>query len=222
MVEDSAWQTQDDLAQLFVRRNAYAYGGGRGGQPAPEVLTRLLHTVGRVAHEVDSVEFGVSDIDHYFASSGALHLAARRHSGRPVKLNYIESYTAETRIDDLERVLRAEYRTKLLNPRWYEGMLKHGYSGATEISNRFTYMLGWDAVSDSVDDWIYTAAAKTYALDPQMRERLAKANPQAMRNIVGRLLEANGRGLWQADDETLEQLKEMYADLEDRLEGVLS
>ena len=222
MVEDSAWQTQDDLAQLFVRRNAYAYGGGRGGQPAPEVLTRLLRTVGRVAHEVDSVEFGVSDIDHYFASSGALHLAARRHSGRPVKLNYIESYTAETRIDDLERVLRTEYRTKLLNPRWYEGMLKHGYSGATEISNRFTYMLGWDAVSDSVDDWIYTAAAKTYALDPQMRERLAKANPQAMRNIVGRLLEANGRGLWQADDETLEQLKEMYADLEDRLEGVLS
>jgi magnesium chelatase subunit H len=170
MVEDSAWQTQDDLAQLFIRRNAYAYGGGRAGQPAPEVLTRLLRTVGRVAHEVDSVEFGVADIDHYFSSSGALHLAARKHSGQPVKLNYIESYTAEARIDDLERVLRAEYRTKLLNPRWYEGMLKHGYSGATEISNRFTYMLGWDAVSDSVDDWIYTEAAKTYALDPQMRE----------------------------------------------------
>jgi len=221
MVEDSAWQTQDDLAQLFIRRNAYAYGGGRAGQPAPEVLTRLLRTVGRVAHEVDSVEFGVADIDHYFSSSGALHLAARKHSGQPVKLNYIESYTAEARIDDLERVLRAEYRTKLLNPRWYEGMLKHGYSGATEISNRFTYMLGWDAVSDSVDDWIYTEAAKTYALDPQMRKRLAKANPQAMRNIAGRLLEANGRGLWRADDETIAQLKEIYADLEDRLEGVV-
>jgi magnesium chelatase subunit H len=221
MVEDSAWQTQDDLAQLFIRRNAYAYGGGRAGQPAPEVLTRLLRTVGRVAHEVDSVEFGVADIDHYFSSSGALHLAARKHSGQPVKLNYIESYTAEARIDDLERVLRAEYRTKLLNPRWYEGMLKHGYSGATEISNRFTYMLGWDAVSDSVDDWIYTEAAKTYALDPQMRERLTKANPQAARNIAGRLLEANGRGLWRADDETIAQLKEIYADLEDRLEGVV-
>ena len=220
MVEDSAWQTQDDLEQLFVRRNAYAYGGGRNGQPAPEMLTRMLGTVGRVAQEIDSVEFGVADIDHYFSSSGALQLAARKHSKAPVKLNYIESYTAETRIDDLDRVLRTEYRTKLLNPRWYEGMLQHGHSGATEISNRFTYMLGWDAVGDCVDDWIYTAAARTYALDPAMRERLTRANPQAMRNIVGRLLEANGRGLWLADDDLIEQLKALYADLEDRLEGV--
>ena len=123
-------------------------------------------------------------------------------------------------IDDVDRVLRTEYRTKLLNPRWYEGMLQHGHSGATEISNRFTYMLGWDAVSGAIDDWIYTDAAKTFALDPAMRDRLEKANPQAMRNIVGRLLEANGRGMWKADDDTVEQLRDMYADLEDRLEGV--
>ncbi len=222
MIEDSAWQTEDDLDALFVRRNAYAYGGNRYGQHAPEILQRLLGTVGRVVQEIDSVEFGVADIDHYFASSGALHLAARRrhHNGAPVKLNYIESFTAETRIDDLDKVLRMEYRAKLLNPRWYEGMLQHGHSGAAEIGNRFTYMLGWDAVSNSVDDWVYTQAAQTYALDPAMRERLAKANPQAMRNIVGRLLEANGRGLWQADDATIDQLKEMYADLEDRLEGM--
>ncbi len=221
MVEDSAWQTQDDLAQLFVRRNSYAYGGGRAGQHVPQVFQRMLSTVRRVVHEIDSVEFGVADIDHYFSSSGALQLAARRHAGAPVKLNYVESYTADTRIEDLDRVLRVEYRTKLLNPRWYEGMLQHGHSGATEISNRFTYMLGWDAVADAVDDWIYTESARTYALDPHMRERLTALNPQAMRNIVGRLLEANGRGLWHADAETINQLKDLYADLEDRLEGVM-
>lgn len=222
MIEDSAWQSEDDLDALFIRRNAYAYGGKRHGEHAPEILQRLLGTVGRVVQEIDSVEFGVADIDHYFASSGALHMAARRRNrdAGAVKLNYIESYTAETRIDDLDKVLRVEYRARLLNPRWYEGMLQHGHSGAAEISNRFTYMLGWDAVSHSVDDWVYTQAAQTYALDPAMRERLAKANPQAMRNIVGRLLEANGRGLWQADDAIIDQLKEMYADLEDRLERV--
>jgi magnesium chelatase subunit H len=220
MVEDSAWQSQDDLDALFVRRNSYAYGGGRQGQAAPDVLKKMLGTVGRVVQEIDSVEFGVADIDHYFSASGALHLAARKRSRGDIKLSYVESYTAETRIDDLDRVLRTEYRTKLLNPRWYEGMLQHNHSGAAEISNRFTYMLGWDAVSDSVDDWVYTESAKTYALDPAMRERLTKANPQAMRNIVGRLLEANGRGMWAADDDTIDQLKEMYADLEDRLEGV--
>lgn len=222
MVEDSAWEKEDDLDAQFIRRNAYAYGGGRAGQAAPEMFKHMLGTVGRVVQEIDSVEFGVADIDHYFSSSGALHLAARRRSkdAGNVKLNYVETYTAETKIDDVDRVLRTEYRTKLLNPRWYESMLQHGHSGAAEISNRFTYMLGWDAVSDSVDDWIYTDAAKTYALDPVMRERLAKANPQAMRNIVGRLLEASGRGMWKADDDIIEQLKEMYADLEDRLEGV--
>jgi len=221
MVEDSAWEKDDDLDQQFIRRNSYAYGGGRAGEKAPEMLKSLLGTVGRVVQEVDSVEFGVADIDHYFSSSGALHLAARkRNTGGDVKLNYVETYTADTRIDDVDSVLRVEYRTKLLNPRWYEGMLKHGHSGATEISNRFTYMLGWDAVSGGVDDWVYTQAAQTYALDPAMRERLEKANPQAMRNIVGRLLEASGRGLWKADDDVLDQLREMYADLEDRLEGV--
>ncbi|MCS6772520.1 MAG: magnesium chelatase subunit H [Thermoflexales bacterium] len=221
LVEDSAWESEDELAQTFVRRNAYAYGGGRCGQPARAVLERLLGTVGRVAHAVDSVEFGVTDIDHYFSSSGALHLAARKHSGTAVKLNYVETFTSDVRIDDLDRVLRVEYRSKLLNPRWYEGMLKHGHSGAAEISNRFTYLLGWDAVSHAVDDWTYAAAAQTYALDPAMRERLTRVNPQAMRNIVGRLLEANGRGLWQADETTIESLKAIYADLEDRLEGVV-
>jgi magnesium chelatase subunit H len=220
MIDDSAWQTRDDLDAQFIRRNAFAYGGGRAGQKAPDTFQHLLGSVARVVHQVDSVEFGVADIDHYFSSSGALQMAAKQRSKADVKLNYIESYTADTRIDDVDAVLRVEYRTKLLNPNWFEGMLKHGRGGAAEISNRFTYMLGWDAVSESVDDWVYTEAAKTYALDPAMRERLTQANPQAMRNIVGRLLEANGRGLWQADDAMIDALRGLFADLEDRLEGL--
>jgi magnesium chelatase subunit H len=220
MIDDSAWQTRDDLDAQFIRRNAFAYGGGRAGQKSPDTFQQLLGSVARVVHQVDSVEFGVADIDHYFSSSGALHMAAKQRNKADVKLNYIESYTADTRIDDVDAVLRVEYRTKLLNPNWFEGMLKHGRGGAAEISNRFTYMLGWDAVSESVDDWVYAEAAKTYALDPAMRERLTQANPQAMRNIVGRLLEANGRGLWQADDAMIDELRGLFADLEDRLEGV--
>ncbi|NJM40449.1 MAG: magnesium chelatase subunit H, partial [Anaerolineae bacterium] len=212
----------DDLDSTFVRRIGYAYGGGRAGAAAGPILNKLLGTVGRVVQEIDSVEYGVTDIDHYFSSSGALQMAAKKRTGGAVKLNYIETYTAETRIEDVDKVLRVEYRTKLLNPKWYEGMLAHGHSGAAEISNRFTYMLGWDAVGDCVDDFVYTDTAKTFALDATMRERLVKANPQAMRNIVGRLLEASGRGLWQADDDVVDELKALYADLEDRLEGIQS
>ncbi|EAT58943.1 magnesium chelatase subunit H [Chlorobium ferrooxidans] len=222
MVEDSAWETENDLDDLFIRRNSSAYGGGRKGEKETEILQKLLGSVDRVVHQVDSTEFGISDIDHYFSSSGSLQLAARRRNtkGGDIKLNYVESFTSDIKVDDAEKSLRIEYRSKLLNPKWFEGMLKHGHSGAGEISNRVTYMLGWDAVTKSVDDWVYKKTAETYALDPEMRERLATLNPQAIKNIVGRMLEAHGRGMWKADQDMISELQEIYADLEDRLEGM--
>jgi magnesium chelatase subunit H len=99
-------------------------------------------------------------------------------------------------------------------------MLQHGYAGAAEIGNRFTYLLGWSATTGAVEKWVYDQMAETFVLDETMRERLAQANPRAARNAVARLLESHGRGLWQADDETIERLQMIYADLEDRLEGV--
>ncbi|MGB8248329.1 MAG: magnesium chelatase subunit H, partial [Chlorobium sp.] len=222
MIEDSAWESESDLDDLFIRRNSSAYGGGRKGEKETEILKNLLGSVDRVVHQVDSTEFGISDIDHYFSSSGSLQLAARRRNTRTsdVKLNYVESFTSDIKVDDAEKSLRVEYRSKLLNPKWFEGMLKHGHSGAGEISNRVTYMLGWDAVTKSVDDWVYKKTAETYALDPEMRERLATLNPQAIKNIVGRMLEAHGRGMWKADESMIDELQEIYADLEDRLEGM--
>ncbi len=222
MIEDSAWENENDLDDLFIRRNSSAYGGNRKGEKQSEILQKLLGTVDRVVHQVDSTEFGISDIDHYFSSSGSLQLAARRRNAKTsdIKLNYVESFTSDIKLDDADKSLRVEYRSKLLNPKWFEGMLKHGHSGAGEISNRVTYMLGWDAVTKSVDDWVYKKTAETYALDPEMRERLATLNPQAIKNIVGRMLEAHGRGMWKADQEMIAELQEIYADLEDRLEGM--
>ena len=222
MVEDSAWESDDDLDELFLRRNSSAYGGNRKGEKQTDILKGLFKTVDRVVHQVDSTEFGISDIDHYFSSSGSLQLAARKRNSRvsDVKLNYVESFTSDIKVDDANKSLRVEYRSKLLNPKWFEGMLKHGHTGASEISNRVTYMLGWDAVTKSVDDWMYKKTAETYALDPEMRERLANVNPQAIKNIVGRMLEAHGRGMWKADQDTIDELQDIYADLEDRLEGM--
>ncbi len=220
MVSDSAWESEDDLDALFIRRNASAYGGQRRGEKLTGVLENLLGSVDRVVHQVDSTEYGVSDIESYFSSSGSLQLAARRRNTRnaDIRLNYVETLTADVRIDDAAQTLRMEYRSKLLNPNWYEGLLASGQGGATEISNRVTYMLGWSALTRGVDDWVYAKTAETFALDEPMRERLTALNPKAMRNIVGRMLEANGRGLWNADPAMIERLQEIYADLEDRLE----
>jgi len=219
-IEGSAWEKREELEELFIKRNAYAFGGRQNGAAQPEVLRALLGTVSRVAQEIDSVEYGLTDMQHYYGYSGALKAAAERATGHRVPLNFVESFTAETRLQTLEQTLRVEYRTKFLNPKWYEGMLRHGHNGAAEIASRFTYMLGWSATTDAVDAWVYDEAAKTFVLDDAMRTRIEQLNPAAARNMVGRLLEANARGIWQTDEETLERLRELHADLEDRLEGV--
>ncbi len=221
MVEDSSWENADDLDGVYLRRNAYAYGGERNGQDYSKTLNQMLGTVERVAQEIDSVEYGLSDIQHYYSASGALKMAAEKRRGAPIKLNFVESYTRETKISDVNSMLRMEYRTKLLNPKWYEAMLKYDHSGAHEISSRFNHMLGWDATTGAVDNWVFDEAGRTFVLDEVMRQRLEKANPQAVHNMTKRLLEAHGRGLWQAEETVIEQLKQIFEDLEDRLEGLV-
>ncbi|MEI7556061.1 magnesium chelatase subunit H [Candidatus Chlorohelix sp.] len=221
MVTDSSWESQDDLEGVYLRRNAYAYGGERAGQDYSVTMQRLLGTVERVAQEIDSVEYGISDIQHYYSASGTIKMMAEKRSGKEVKLNYIESFTSETKINDVGTLLRMEYRTKLLNPKWYESMLKYDHSGVHEISTRFNHMLGWDATTGAVDNWVYDEAGQTFVLDEAMRKRLEQANPQAVHNMTKRLLEAHGRGLWQADEDVIEKLRDIYEDLEDRLEGLV-
>jgi magnesium chelatase subunit H len=220
LVEEGQWQNTHDLADMYVRRNGYAYGGGRGGQEAAAALRGLLGVVDHVFQAIDSVEYGLTDMQHYYGHSGAIRLAAGRERGGEVPLSYAETHTGVVRLGSADQFIRLEARTKLLNPRWYEAMLQHGYAGAAEIGNRFTYLLGWSATTGAVEKWVYDQMAETFVLDETMRERLAQANPRAARNAVARLLESHGRGLWQADDETIERLQMIYADLEDRLEGV--
>jgi magnesium chelatase subunit H len=219
-IDESQWESQSELVDTYLHRGAHTYGGTRGGTAAPEVLRGMLGTVDHVFHAIDSVEYGLTDMQHYYGHSGAMQLAAKSARGQDVPLTYAESYTGQIQLTAATDLLQIEARTKFLNPRWYEGMLAHGYAGAAEIGNRFTYLVGWSAVTDAVPNWVYDNAAQTFVLDDVMRERLATANPQAARNAVARLLEANGRNLWQTDPATLEQLQALYADLEDRLEGV--
>jgi magnesium chelatase subunit H len=158
-------------------------------------------------------------MQHYYGHSGAVQLAAKRARGSEVPLSYAETFTGQVAVNSVDDLLRVESRAKLLNPRWFEAMLAHGHSGAAEIGNRFTHLVGWGAVG-SLDNWVFDEAARTFVLDEDVRRRLEAANPQAARNAVSRLIEANGRGMWKTDDDTLARLQNLYADIEDRLEGV--
>lgn len=125
-----------------------------------------------------------------------------------------------SRVASIETMLRLETRAKLLNPKWHEAMLAHGFAGVREIEARVGHTYGWSATANAVEGWVYDEIAATYALDDTMRERMAALNPSATAGVVRRLLEAAGRGFWAADEATLNRLQEIYQDLEDRLEGI--
>jgi magnesium chelatase subunit H len=122
-------------------------------------------------------------------------------------------------VKDVDQVLRLEYRSKLLNPKWRDAMLKQGSGGAYEISQRMTAMVGWAATA-GVDNFVFDQAAERYALDEEVASQLQKSNPEAFKNVVRRLLEAEGRGLWSTDDVTLARLRSKYMDADDFIERV--
>jgi magnesium chelatase subunit H len=111
-------------------------------------------------------------------------------------------------------------RTKLLNPKWYEGMLSHGYEGVREMSKRLVNTMGWSATAGAVDNWVYEDVNTTFIEDAAMRDRLKNLNPHSFRKMVGTLLEVNGRGYWETSEENLQMLRDLYQEIEDRIEGI--
>lgn len=167
------------------------------------------------------MEYGLTDIQEYYANTGALKKAAENNrDGRKVGVSVVEAFEKNIKPRELEEILRLEYRSKLLNPRWAEAMASQGAGGAYEISGRMTAMLGWAGTAGFAEDWVFDGAAETYALDKEMADLLKSKNPEAFRNILRRMLEAKGRGYWSPDESVLSKLQELYEEVEDEIEGV--
>jgi len=175
----------------------------------------------------------MTDIQEYYANTGSLIRAANTAKQQAyengdkvappskVSCSIVETFSKEVQPRSLDETLRLEYRTKLLNPRWAEAMVSQGSGGAYEVSQRMTALVGWGATTDFAEQWVYNGAHETYVEDEAMRERLRGSNPEAFQNLVRRMLEAAGRGLWQADKTQLDLLRELYEDVDDQLEGLL-
>jgi len=219
-VVDGNWESGDELGNTWATRNTFSYGRQDKGQARPEILNQLLKTTNRIVQEIDSVEYGLTDIQEYYANTGGLKKAAEQKQGKKVSASFVESFSKDTTPRKLEDLLRLEYRTKLLNPKWAEAMANQGSGGAYEISQRMTALIGWGGTADFTDSWVYDQAADTYALDAEMAKKLREANPEAFRNVVGRMLEAHGRGFWQPSEEKLQKLRELYELTDEELEGV--
>lgn len=225
MVMQSQWETGDTLGDLFVTRKCFAYtrdSNGRTieGREARELMDHALSRVEATYQNIDSFEVGITDVDHYFEYLGGISKAVEKRAQARPAIYLSDSLSPQTKIRSLEETIRLETRAKTLNPKWYEGMLKHGFRGVAEIENHVLNTFGWSATADAVDPWIYTDIAKTFLLDSEMFNRLQELNPYSVRSLTKRLLEAHDRGYWNPDEEILEKLRDIISNLEDQLEGV--
>ncbi len=220
LVESSTWDEDTQLSDAFLSRKSFAMSGRGEWREARSIMERALSTVDASFQNIDSFEVGISDIDTYYENLGGVTKSVERLRGKRPPVLVADAIASSSRLSSLEQMVRLESRAKLLNPKWYEAMLAHGYEGAREIEARVNNTYGWSATTGAVEDWVYQGVAETFVLDEAMRERLARLNPQAAMAMTGRLLEANNRGFWKTDEATLEALREIYVDLEDRLEGI--
>lgn len=225
MVMDSQWEHEETLGDLFVTRKCFAYGrDSRGraieGREARVAMDRALSRVEATYQNIDTFEIGLTDVDHYFEYLGGVSKAVEKRARVRPAIYLSDTLSREVKIRSLEETVRLESRAKTLNPKWYEGMLKHGFRGVAEIENHVSNTFGWSATADAVDDWIYAEVANTFLFDDSMLERLRDLNPHSAHALAQRLLEANGRGYWDVDDNVLEKLREISRSLEDQLEGV--
>ncbi len=220
LVENGRWSDSDEMAETYSRRKGFAYGAGGRPVAQPELLNSVLAGVDLAYQNLESVELGVTTVDTYFDTLGGISSAVKRARGTAMPVYISDQTRGEGSVRSLQDQINLETRTRVLNPKWYEGMLKHGYEGVRQIESHVTNTVGWSATTGQVSPWVYQKISETFVLDETMRRRLAELNPTSSTKLASRLLEAHSRGFWQPSDEMLAALRDANDELEDRLEGV--
>lgn len=219
-VASSSWEEERDLAGVYFHWTGYAYGAGMYARKAPDELVESCRRVKVTFEKFDSDEIDLLDCCHIYGVHGGFTAAASVASGSEVKSLFGDTRdphrpVIRTLREELSRIAHA----RLLNPAWVEGKKRHGYKGAGDISSRVNHMYGWQATTRQVDNWVFDGIAETFVLNEENRQFFEENNPWALEEIARRLLEAQGRELWQPEENVLEALQEMYLEIEGWLEG---
>ncbi|NES80465.1 MAG: magnesium chelatase subunit H [Moorea sp. SIO2B7] len=221
-VENSTWEEEKELQDMYLNRKSFAFNSDNPGvmDENRKVFESALKTAEVTFQNLDSSEISLTDVSHYFDSDPTKVVASLRDDGKKPAAYIADTTTANAQVRTLSETVRLDARTKLLNPKWYEGMLSHGYEGVRELSKRLVNTMGWSATAGAVDNWVYEDVNTTFIEDQEMCKRLMNLNPNSFRKMVGTLLEVNGRGYWETSESNLDRLQELYQEVEDRIEGI--
>ena len=221
LIDARNWRDDADLAEVYAVWGGYAYGRGLDGADARPDMEGAFRRIAVAAKNIDTREHDIADSDDYFQYHGGMVAMVRSLTGRNPA-----AYIGDSAVPDapktrtLAEETRRVFRSRVVNPRWIAAMRRHGYKGAFELAATVDYLFGYDATAGVVPDWMYEQLAASYVFDEQTRSFMRQSNPWALRGITERLLEAASRGLWEAPDaKTLDQLRQVYLDMEGDLES---
>jgi len=219
-LDEGNWRTEEDLASIYIAWGSYAYSRRSQGESAPLEFREQFARIAVAAKNQDNREHDIFDSDDYLQYHGGMVATVKALTGRRPRAYFGDSSDpALPRVRDLADEARRVFRTRVVNPKWLQAMMAHGYKGAFELAATVDYLFGYDATAGVVDDWMYAEVARAYALDPQVQEFFRRSNPWALRDIAARLLEAAGRGLWQSPPpEVLAALRRVYLETDALLE----
>ena len=220
LVDSSAFGDEEELADAYEARKSFAYSRFGKAAKNAELLQNTLKDVDLAYQNLESVELGVTSVDHYFDTLGGIARAVKRAKGTDAPVYIGDQTRGAGKVRTLQDQIALETRSRSLNPKFFEPLLQHGHEGVRQIEAHVTNTLGWSATTGQVEPWVYQRLSETFVLDEDMRRRLSALNPEASVRMANRLIEASDRNYWQPDDATLAALQDAADDLEDRMEGI--
>jgi cobaltochelatase CobN len=221
LIESQNWETEADLAQAYINWSAYAYTNKAEGIAAPEAFNQRLGNMQIVLQNQDNREHDLLDSDDYYQFQGGLTAAIKQVSGKAPEAYFGDnSRTENPKVRKLTEEIDRVYRSRVVNPKWIAGAMRHGYKGASEMAATLDFLFAYDATANCVQDFMYQGVADAYLFDETVREFIEQNNPWVQRDMAERLLEANQRGLWEnVELGTLEQLRLMVNEAEGVIES---
>ncbi|MEW6493498.1 MAG: cobaltochelatase subunit CobN, partial [Cyanobacteriota bacterium] len=209
LIEAQNWTDDQDLARAYINWSSYAYTGSGKSHAAPEVFEQRLKQMQIVLQNQDNREHDVLDSDDYYQFQGGLTVAVRALTGKNPQTYFGDNSIPENpRVRHLREEMARVYRSRVVNPKWIDGVMRHGYKGAFEMAATVDYLFAYDATTNCVEDHMYQGVAEAYLFDPKVQEFTQQKNPWALRDMAERLLEAHQRGLWKdVKGEVLDQLR---------------
>ncbi|AFZ34527.1 cobaltochelatase CobN subunit [Stanieria cyanosphaera PCC 7437] len=222
LIESQNWQSDEDLARAYINWSSYAYDAQGNGHSAPESFNNRLKQLQIVLHNQDNREHDLLDSDDYYQFQGGLTAAVRSVTGKNPTVYFGDnSLPNNPKVKQLSEEIAKVYRSRVINPKWIAGVMRHGYKGAFEMAATVDYLFAYDATTKCVSDYMYEGIAQAYILDQQVQQFIQDKNPWALRDLAERLLEANQRGMWQeVKQEMLEELKNIVNHTEGIIENL--